>query len=191
MWDLQVKRTTHTHKYITNNVFKKFRFENSSSLEEGYNNIDPGQHQVGPTRCRLLLPSYEGQQFCVRVWSNPLYSDNKPVQGSISEKAEQVFQNVKNILAESNSSLDNIVKVNVFLADMKNFAEFNSVYAKHFHTHKPARSCVGVASLPLNVDLEMEVIAVEKNWRIETSLPPFFHLRYRGVYIYKHFSSIL
>ncbi|KAJ9572945.1 Protein MMF1, mitochondrial [Nakaseomyces glabratus] len=91
----------------------------------------------------------------------PYTKDNKPVEGSISDKAEQVIQNVQNILKDSNSDLNRIVKVNIFLADMNNFAEFNKVYAKYFNVHKPARSCVAVAALPLGVDLEMEVIATE------------------------------
>ncbi|QLL32319.1 hypothetical protein HG536_0C04880 [Torulaspora globosa] len=91
----------------------------------------------------------------------PYTPENKPVEGSITDKAEQVFKNVKSILDASNSSLERVIKVNVFLADMKYFAEFNKVYAKHFNEHKPARSCVAVAALPLNSDLEMEVIATE------------------------------
>ncbi|SCU82696.1 LANO_0B07228g1_1 [Lachancea nothofagi CBS 11611] len=93
----------------------------------------------------------------------PYTAENKPVEGSISDKAEQVIQNISNILKEANSGLNKIVKVNIFLADIKDFAEFNGVYAKYFNTHKPARSCVAVSALPLNVDLEMEVIAVEND----------------------------
>lgn len=96
----------------------------------------------------------------------PYTPDNKPLSEnpSIAEQAEQVIQNVSNILEASNSSLDHIVKANIFLTDMKGqFAEFNSVYAKYFSEHKPARSCVAVKELPLGVDLEMEAIAVEKD----------------------------
>lgn len=83
---------------------------------------------------------------------------------SIQEQAEQVIQNVSNILEASNSSLKHIVKANIFLTDMKaQFGEFNSVYGKYFSDHKPARSCVAVKELPLGVDLEMEVVAVEKD----------------------------
>ena len=89
--------------------------------------------------------------------------DNKLVEGSIADKAEQVIQNIKNVLEASNSSLDRVVKVNIFLADINHFAEFNSVYAKYFNTHKPARSCVAVAALPLGVDMEMEAIAAERD----------------------------
>lgn len=70
---------------------------------------------------------------------------------------------MSHILEASNSSLKHIVKANIFLTDMPTqFAAFNSVYLKYFSEHKPARSCVAVKALPLGVDLEMEVIAVEK-----------------------------
>jgi hypothetical protein len=52
-----------------------------------------------------------------------------------------------------NRTLTNKHTVNVFLTDMNDFAEFNKVYASHFNTHKPARSCVAVKSLPLGVDV--------------------------------------
>lgn len=96
----------------------------------------------------------------------PYTPENKPLPGTptIAEQAEQVIQNVKNILDASNSSLQHIVKANIFLTDMDTqFAEFNGVYAKYFNEHKPARSCVAVKQLPLGVDLEMEVVAVEKD----------------------------
>ncbi|CCE85222.1 Piso0_004804 [Millerozyma farinosa CBS 7064] len=95
----------------------------------------------------------------------PYTPKNKPLSEnpSIAEQAEQVIQNVSNILDAANSSLKHVVKANIFLTDMKTqFAEFNSVYAKYFNEHKPARSCVAVKELPLSVDLEMEVVAVEK-----------------------------
>ncbi|GEQ72879.1 hypothetical protein JCM33374_g6567 [Metschnikowia sp. JCM 33374] len=91
---------------------------------------------------------------------------NKPLPGkpTIAQQAEQVIQNVKNILEASNSSLNHIVKANIFLTDMDTqFAEFNGVYGKYFNEHKPARSCVAVKQLPLGVELEMEVVAVEKD----------------------------
>ncbi|KAH3902627.1 probable Protein MMF1, mitochondrial [Saccharomycodes ludwigii] len=93
----------------------------------------------------------------------PLTPENKLVEGSISDKAEQVITNIRTVLKASNSDLNKIVKVNIFLADIKSFAEFNSVYAKYFSVHKPARSCVAVAALPLGADLEMEVVAVEND----------------------------
>ncbi|CAK7895699.1 protein Mmf1p, mitochondrial [[Candida] anglica] len=95
----------------------------------------------------------------------PYTPQNKPLSENptIEQQAEQVIQNVSNILEASNSSLYHIVKANIFLTDMKaQFGEFNKVYGKYFSEHKPARSCVAVKELPLGVDLEMEVIAIEK-----------------------------
>ncbi|EDO15877.1 hypothetical protein Kpol_1009p25 [Vanderwaltozyma polyspora DSM 70294] len=91
----------------------------------------------------------------------PYTKENKPIGGTVSDQAEQMIQNVKNILESANSSLNKIVKVNVFLTDMNHFQEFNVVYAKYFSEHKPARSCVAVAALPLDNIMEMEVVAVE------------------------------
>ncbi|KAI3405883.1 hypothetical protein KGF56_001491 [Candida oxycetoniae] len=96
----------------------------------------------------------------------PYTPENKPLPQSatIQDHAEQVIQNVAAILEASNSSLNHIVKANIFLTDMgAQFGEFNKVYGKYFSEHKPARSCVAVKELPLGVPLEMEVIAVERD----------------------------
>ncbi|KIW00807.1 uncharacterized protein PV09_07786 [Verruconis gallopava] len=85
--------------------------------------------------------------------------DGKLVEGSIGDKTAQCCENIKAILAEAGSSIERIVKVNVFLDDMANFKEMNETYAKYF-THKPARSCVAVKALPLGVPVEIECIAL-------------------------------
>lgn len=76
---------------------------------------------------------------------------------------EAVFVNLAAVLKASGSSFNKVVKVNVFLSDMANFDRMNSVYAKHFSSHKPARSCVAVRELPKGVDVEIECIALEDN----------------------------
>ncbi|KAI5844860.1 Endoribonuclease L-PSP-domain-containing protein [Tricharina praecox] len=85
------------------------------------------------------------------------------ISGTIEEQTEAVFANLSAVLKASNSSFNKVVKVNVFLSDMANFARMNSVYAKYFSGHKPARSCVAVRELPLKVDVEIECIALEDN----------------------------
>ena len=77
---------------------------------------------------------------------------------TIEGQTEQVIQNLKNLLEASGSSLEKAVKTVCFLADMNDFAAFNSIYGKYF-TGKPARSCVAVKTLPKNVLCEVEVIA--------------------------------
>ena len=78
---------------------------------------------------------------------------------TIEEQAEQVMKNLGEVLAAAGTSFENAVKTTCFLADMADFAAFNGVYAKYFTT-KPARSCVAVKTLPKNVLVEVEVIAI-------------------------------
>ncbi|MCJ1251329.1 hypothetical protein MMC30_008561 [Trapelia coarctata] len=82
-----------------------------------------------------------------------------PASASIAEKTAACIANIRAILSEAGSSMDKVVKVNVFLTDMVNFAELNGEYEKHF-TNKPARSCVAVKQLPKGVDVEIECIAL-------------------------------
>ncbi|MBR6776537.1 MAG: Rid family detoxifying hydrolase [Clostridia bacterium] len=78
---------------------------------------------------------------------------------TIEEQTEQVCKNLKAVLTEAGSSLENVVKTTCFLSDMEDFAAFNQVYGKYF-TGKPARSCVAVKTLPKNVLVEVEAVAV-------------------------------
>lgn len=78
---------------------------------------------------------------------------------TIEEQTHQVCKNLKAVLEASGSSLDKVVKTVCFLADMNDFATFNSIYAEYF-TSKPARSCVAVKTLPKNVLVEIDAIAV-------------------------------
>ena len=77
---------------------------------------------------------------------------------TIEGQAEQVMQNLGEVLKAAGSGFEKAVKTTCFLADMGDFAAFNSVYAKYFTTN-PARSCVAVKTLPKNVLVEVEVIA--------------------------------
>ncbi|MCM1295314.1 MAG: RidA family protein [Muribaculaceae bacterium] len=86
-----------------------------------------------------------------------------PVTGEIPEgiKAQtaQSLANVKALLAAAGTSIDNVVKTTVFLADMSFFGEMNAVYAENFTEPFPARSAVAVRELPKQVLVEIEVIA--------------------------------
>ena len=89
----------------------------------------------------------------------PATKSGELVEGTIGEKTAACIANIKSILAAAGSSIDKVVKVNAFITDMKNFAEMNVEYEKHFTT-KPARSCVAVHQLPKLVDVEIECIAL-------------------------------
>ena len=77
---------------------------------------------------------------------------------TIEDQATQVMKNIGAILTEAGCGYENVVKTTCFLAEMSDFAAFNSVYEKYF-PNKPARSCVAVKQLPKDVLCEVEVIA--------------------------------
>jgi len=78
-----------------------------------------------------------------------------------AEQTEQVFANLEAVLAAAGTGLGNVVKTTVYLADMADFSQMNEVYARHFGTHKPARSTVQAAGLPKAARVEIDVIAVK------------------------------
>lgn len=73
-------------------------------------------------------------------------------------QAEQVFKNLKAVAEAAGGSCANFVKLNIFLTDLSNFATVNEVMKRYFSSPFPARAAVGVASLPLNVMVEVEGI---------------------------------
>ena len=80
--------------------------------------------------------------------------------GDITAQTEQVFANLRAILEEAGSSLDNLVKTTVFLQNLDDFAGMNEVYSKHVGDTPPARSTVEVAKLPSGALVEIEAIAL-------------------------------
>ena len=83
-------------------------------------------------------------------------------EGGIKEQARQSLNNVKAILEKAGLSMANVVKTTVFLVNMEDFAEMNSVYAEFFTKPYPARSAVAVKTLPKNALVEIEVVAAMK-----------------------------
>ncbi|RAL01991.1 putative L-PSP endoribonuclease family protein Brt1 [Aspergillus ibericus CBS 121593] len=83
----------------------------------------------------------------------------KLIDGDIKAHTHQCIKNLGHILEAAGSDLTKVLKVNVFLSDMDNFAEMNSVYTEYWGDVKPCRTCVAVKTLPLNTDVEIECIA--------------------------------
>jgi 2-iminobutanoate/2-iminopropanoate deaminase len=81
------------------------------------------------------------------------------VEGGIKEQTIQVMKNLKALLDEAATSIENVFKTTCFLYDMGDFATFNEVYSEYF-TGRPARSCVAVRDLPKGVLVEVELIAL-------------------------------
>lgn len=77
----------------------------------------------------------------------------------IQEATRQSLTNLKNLLEAAGSGLDQIMKVDIYILDMDQFAKINEVYSEFFTDHKPARNCIAVSALPKNAVLEIEAIA--------------------------------
>lgn len=89
----------------------------------------------------------------------PLNPEKMEIVEGIHNQTEQIITNMEAVLSASNLGLENIVKCTVFLQDLKDFTEFNEIYAKRFGSHKPARSTFQVAALPMGALIEIECIA--------------------------------
>ncbi len=82
------------------------------------------------------------------------------VAGGVAEQTEQVLINLIAVLEAAGSSLDQVVKTTVFLADMKDFAAMNEVYGRYFSAEPPARATVEAARLPRDARVEIEAVAI-------------------------------
>jgi 2-iminobutanoate/2-iminopropanoate deaminase len=90
----------------------------------------------------------------------PLTPQGIVVEGDITTQTRQVLTNLKYVLASASSSLEQVVKTTIFLADMGEFKAMNDVYSEFFPDKPPARSTVQVVRLPRDVRVEIEAIAV-------------------------------
>lgn len=79
--------------------------------------------------------------------------------GSVEQEAELALENLRIILQEAGSSLDNVLTVTVYLLDITEYARFNEVYKKFFRTKRPARTCIQAGSLPFNTRVEITATA--------------------------------
>jgi 2-iminobutanoate/2-iminopropanoate deaminase len=84
----------------------------------------------------------------------------KLVDGGVAEQTERVFDNLATVLADAGLTMDDVVKCNVFLTAMSDFPEMNAVYGRRFAEPYPARSTVAVAGLPLEAQVEIELVAL-------------------------------
>ena len=80
------------------------------------------------------------------------------VGGDMDAQIRRVFDNVKAIVTAAGAGLDDVVKVGIFLVDLRHFALVNSIMAEYFREPYPARAAVGVASLPRGAQVEMECV---------------------------------
>lgn len=83
----------------------------------------------------------------------------KLVASDLTAQAEQVFVNIRAVLRAAGKTLDDVVRVGVYLCDMNDFAKMNAVYARQFAAPYPARTTIAVAALPLGACIEIDLVA--------------------------------
>ncbi len=114
-------------------------------------------------------PAAVGPYCHAKLVGNTLYTSGQlglvPATGELPEgveaQAQQALENLSAVLAAAGMSCADVVKTTVFLADIKDFAAINVIYAKYFPGEAPARSCVQVAALPKNALFEIEAVAAK------------------------------
>lgn len=94
-----------------------------------------------------------------------LTAEGELVERDIKKQTRQVLSNLKNLLEDSQSSMDRVIKVTIFLENMDDFGIVNVLYAEAFGDHKPVRSTVAVRTLPKNVLVEMDIIALPYDYQ--------------------------
>jgi len=85
------------------------------------------------------------------------------LSADVATQTNQVLQNLQEVLESAGSSLSDVIKTTIFIADMDSFATVNEVYESFFKEHKPARSTVAVKTLPKNALVEIDAIAMLKD----------------------------
>jgi 2-iminobutanoate/2-iminopropanoate deaminase len=86
----------------------------------------------------------------------------KFVNAALEQETRLTLDHIKNILEDVGSSMEDVLKVTVYLHDMDDFSEFNRIYAEYFTQNPPARTCIQAARLPGGIQVEIDVIACKK-----------------------------
>lgn len=119
-------------------------------------NTNNAPEAIGPYSQVVIVGDfvYTSGQIPLNLATGELVTD-------IKLATKQSMENIKAILEEAGTSLNNVVKTSIFLKDLNDFEAVNEVYGTYFIENKPARSCVQVAKLPKDAVIEIEAIAVK------------------------------
>ncbi len=121
----------------------------------------PIYSSAGPVEGAPYTPGVRAGDFVFISGQVPLDpTTSRLVEGDFETQVHQCMTNLKRILEQGGLTLADVVKCTVFLADLNNFAKLNQVYGSYFTGIRPARSCVQVARLPLDAEVEIEAIAI-------------------------------
>ena len=112
---------------------------------------------VGPYNQAILVDKtlYISGQVAI----NP--ENNEVIKGSVEDATKLIMKNIQSILDEAGFNFKDVVRSKIYLTDMNNFSKVNAIYGSYFEkNNEPARTTIEVSSLPLGVDVEIDMIAV-------------------------------
>lgn len=101
----------------------------------------------------------EANGFFFTAGQVPMTPDKELVDGSVTEKTDQIMQNLEAILSEADLGFADVVKTTAYFTDIDDFAEMDDAYAEHFDGNYPARDVIEVGSLPAGATMELVMIA--------------------------------
>ena len=125
-------------------------------------NIEHLVFNQGPKRVGPFSHAVKAGGFLFVTGQMPtlLNDPKKLIDGGISNQTHQVMKNLKTVLSASNSSLENVVFVRIYLVNFKDFNAMNEIYESYFVPNKlPARTCIGVTGLAVDASIEIDLIA--------------------------------
>jgi 2-iminobutanoate/2-iminopropanoate deaminase len=128
-------------------------------------NVAGAPAAIGPYSHAQVVRLHGGQKMVFtsgQVGLDP--ARGEIVEGGVAAETEQVFRNLATVLAGAGLGLADVVKTTVFLADMKDFQAMNEVYARHLPETRPARTTVAAAGLPRGARVEIDAVAVGKDF---------------------------
>lgn len=108
-------------------------------------------------------PYAQGMQYGNTIYTSgqlPINMQTGELESEIKQATKASLDNVKAVLETCGATMDNILKVTIFLKDLSDFVAMNEVYTTYFPSNPPARSCVQVAKLPKDAVIEIEAIAI-------------------------------
>lgn len=114
----------------------------------------PGTPVYGP-----YSPAVQAGSFLFVSGQLPALPSGELLAGSIEDQARLCMENIAGILRAAGGALRDLVKVTIYLADMRDFPAVNAIYATFFDRDPPARACVEVARLPKDARIEIEAVA--------------------------------
>ena len=128
-------------------------------------NVENAPKAIGPYSQAQIIRLHGGNRMVFTSGQVPIDpATGELVDGDIGAQTERIFRNLEAVLAGANLTLADIVKTTVYLADMGDFGPMNEAYAKEFEGDPPARTTIAVAGLPKDARVEIEAVAVGRDF---------------------------